>query len=351
MKALKPRRAKKSALAQTSLDVLSELLEEAFPDSEDFFNHGLEFLVRRLAVDRAAMTRATESGLETSWAVTAANLSEDHPIHGVDEHLGSRVLDHPERILVIQDMREDPRLRAMNSLVQTGVRSYLGILLGPCGTGLAFLSLQRCQARGWTPLEIVLAKAVAAFFAKSLEVENLREELEATRNILDITTAVVEDSALENPATHLPNRHYLEVWLKAQLYLARRRDEIMAVVQWQAPVDREVRKQLLDISHSLRGEDLLADLGDTCLLLLPRTELKGAEILLERIRAVVGPMPMGATLWLPQHPVDRDDLLLQQAILRSSEALTYSQEAGQNGSGDIQWVLLVTDSEEEAAST
>jgi len=337
--------------SQESLSALAKLMEEAFPDSEHFFSLGLEFLVRRLSVDRAAMTRATEMGMETSWWATADHVGSDHPIHEADEHLGLRVLDHPERILVIQDTHADPRLQGHGPLMRSGIRSYLGIVLGQCGTSSAILSLQRCEARGWTPLEIVLAKAVAALFAKTLEVENLREELEATRNILDITTAVVEDSALESGSTHLPNRHYLEVWLKAQLYLARRRDEVMAVAQWAMPKDREIRNHLLDISHSLRGEDLLADLGDTCLLLLPRTELEGAEILLERIRAIVGPMPMGATLWLPQHPVDRDDFLLQQATLRSSEAMRFSQEAGQNGQGDIQWVLLVADSNAEAASS
>lgn len=319
---------------QAHLSALGDFLSEAFPGATELFEQGLHFLVGRLDADRASMSRVTPSGLETTWSTTAPKVASDTFIHGAEKPFCLQVMEHPQRMLVIHDLKRKPELSAL------GVRSYLGIALGEPGRHHSVLSILCARVHDWTPLEIVLVKAVAALFSKTLEVELLRDELETTRTILDITTAVVEDSALESSATRLPNRHYLEVWLKAQLYLARRRDEVIAVAQWRIPPDLESRKHLQDIAHGLRGEDLLADLGQTCLLLLPRTNREGLQTLLDRIRTVLGPLPVGATLWLPQHPVDRDDLLLQQVIQRTAEALRISQEAAQDGPAEVHWILL-----------
>ncbi|HWQ08817.1 MAG TPA: hypothetical protein VN436_06915, partial [Holophaga sp.] len=171
--------------------------------------------------------------------------------------------------------------------------------------------------------------------------EAMREELRATRNVLDLTAAVVEDHALESPATRLPNLRYLEIWLKAHLYLAQRRGEPMSVAIWQAILDPEVRQNLQDIAGALRGEDLLVDLGDgQFLLLLPHTAPEGAQVLLERIRGVLGPIPVGATLWQPLHPAEGEEPDIQQAVLRASEARAYSEEHAEGGRAEVQWLLL-----------
>jgi GGDEF domain-containing protein len=151
----------------------------------------------------------------------------------------------------------------------------------------------------------------------------------------------VEDHSLESPATRLPNRRYLDIWLKAHLYLAQRRNEPMSVAHWRITTDPETRQNVREIAAALRGEDLLVDLGgEEVVLLLPHTGIEGAQILLERIRALLGPIPMGATLWQPLHPVDSDDLAIQQALLRASEARTYSEETAVDGCAEVQWMLL-----------
>jgi len=333
------------------LEALDELVAKTFPNATQFFSHGLNLLVERLGVDRSAMTRVTGSGLETCWWATSKRIGDEHPIHESDEHLCPRVLDHPDRMLIIKDIQTDEQLQGHSVVQHMGIRTYLGITLGPRHQVMGVLSLQSLEPRTWVPPEISLIKAVASLFSKTLEIEALRGELQTTRNVLDLTAAIVEDHSLESPSTHLPNRRYLDIWLKTHLYLARRRGEYMAAIQWQIPEDEEGRSQLREISNSLRGEDLLMDLGEDCLLLLPGSDLEGAQILLERIRSVLGPIPMGATLWQPQHPVDRDDLFLQQALLRTSEALKYSREVGQNENGDVQWMLLVADSDSESAQT
>jgi len=339
------------SLGHDHLEALDDLVAKTFPNATLFFSHGLNLLVERLGVDRSAMTRVTHSGLETCWWATSQRIGPDHPLHESDEHLCPRVLDHPDRILIIKDIQTDEQLRGHSVIQNMGIRTYLGISLGPRNQVLGVLSLQSLEPRAWTPKEVYLVKAVASLFSKTLEIEALRDELQTTRNVLDLTAAIAEDHSLESPSTRLPNRRYLDIWLKTHLFQARRRGESMAAIQWRIPEEMDGKAQLREIAMGLRGEDLLTDLGEDCLLLLPGSDLEGAQILLERIRTILGPIPMGATLWQPEHPVDRDDLFLQQALLRTSEAWKYSREMGQNGQGDMQWMLLVADSDPENAQT
>ncbi len=197
-----------------------------------------------------------------------------------------------------------------------------------------------------------MVKALANLFSKTLEVENLKHELRVTRDALDLTSAVVEDSALESSATRLPTRPYLDIWLKANLYLARRRGEAMAVAQFQLELSPDRRRRLKEVAEALRGEDLLVDLGHQAfLLLLPRTPQEGAQILLDRIRQRLGAVPMGATLWNPLHRTDRDDLALKKASHRVALALGRSQELFRNGASQVVWDVLPLNPEDLADTT
>ena len=76
----------------------------------------------------------------------------------------------------------------------------------------------------------------------------------------------------------------------------------------------------------LRGEDLLVELSsDQYLLLMPHTSDSGAEVLLARLREIVGYHPTGATLWQP----DGKDMTLKSALQRVGKAFT---EANRDGS-------------------
>ena len=273
-------------------------------------------------------------------------------IHDPAMNFCPKVLQHPARSLVIKDALTDKELQGHSAFRKLGVRAYIGVPLRQSSKILGVLSVQCSRPMAFTREEIAVVNAMANLFSKTLEIENLKHELHMTREALDLTSAVVEDSALETPRTRLPNRHYLEIWLKANLYLARRRAEPMSIARWCLPVQPETRSHLRDIADALRGEDLLVDLGhDEFQLLLPRTGILGAEILLERIRARIGPICMGATLWHPLHKTDRDDLSLQQATQRSIEALRRSQNRGSDGRGDLIWELLEMRSEDMVENT
>jgi len=316
-------RQKESGERTDHLSALGNLVEKAFPNPGELFCHGLELLVQQLGADRAVMTRVGDLGFEAFWWATSDGQAPDQSIHNVSESFCPKVLENPTRTLVIRDATLDPRWKNHSGWRKLGIRSYIGAPLRQAGKIIGTLNIQSARPRDFSRAEVAMVNAMANLFSKTLEVETLKQELRMTRDALDLTTAVVEDSALECPQSHLPNLHYLEIWLKANLYLARRRGEAMSVVRWDLPLNRDSAKRLKAIAEALRGEDLLVDMGhDRFLLLLPRTPQDGARILLERIRLRIGEIPMGATLWDPGREPDREDFTAHHAIHRAQEALT-----------------------------
>jgi GGDEF domain-containing protein len=211
----------------------------------------------------------------------------------------------------------------------------VGVPLRYSGGPVGVLSVQSEPARAWRTSEVALVNAMAALFAKTMEVEALKAELARAKEALDLTAAVMEDHALESARTGLPSRRYLEVWSRSNLPLARRRREVIALATWIQPPRPERGQQLARLAGSLRGVDLLVDLGrDRFLLVLPRTLQAGAEIVLERCRQALGPVAMGATLWNPLLGPDRDAETLQPAIRRVQNLLERA------GDGEVAWCFL-----------
>ncbi|MBP1625783.1 MAG: diguanylate cyclase with sensor [Holophagaceae bacterium] len=315
-------RPRENGLRTDHLSALGALVEKAFPNPGELFCHGLELLVQQLGVERAVMTRLGDLGFEAFWWATADGSLPDPSIHRVSEGFCPRVLEAPTRTLVIKDATLDPHWKNHSGWKTLGIRAYIGAPLRQTGKIIGTLNVQSTRPKEFSRAEVAMVNAMANLFSKTLEVETLKQELRMTRDALDLTTAVVEDSALECYDSGLPNMHYLDIWLKANLYLARRRGECMSVVRWDLPLSRESAKQLKTVADALRGEDLLVDMGhDKFLLLLPRTPKDGAQILLERIRARIGAVPMGATLWDPARDPDRQDFTAHHAVHRAQEAL------------------------------
>lgn len=321
-------RLKENGLRTDHLSALGDLVERAFPNPGELFCHGLELLVQQLGVDRAVMTRLGDLGFEAFWWATADGKNPDPSIHQVLDGYCPRVLENPTRTLVIRDATLDPRWKNHSGWKKLGIRAYIGAPLRQTGKIIGTLNVQSDHPKDFSRAEVAMVNAMANLFSKTLEVEALKQELRLTRDALDLTTAVVEDSALECHGSGLPNLHYLDIWLKANLYLARRRGESMSVARWNLPLTRDSAKHLKAVADALRGEDLLVDMGhDKFLLLLPRTPRDGAQILLERIRARIGNIPMGATLWDPAQDPDRQDFTASHAIHRAQEALKQSAGA------------------------
>ncbi len=330
------------------LSALGQLLDESYPDPTGFFEHGLALLGQQLHLDCAVISRNCESGFEpTWWYCPDSRLMEKLTGHQ-DHDLCQLVQSHPRRTLVVHDTAERQEWRALRSSREVGIRACIGTLLWQDGRpGGVLVGMER-KPHHFERHELALFAAVANLFARTMEVEALKYELRVTRDALDLATAIVEDSAFESVQSGLPSAHYLDVWLKANLYLARRRDEVMALVIWHQEPNTRMLHDLRKLAETLRGEDLLVDMahGDF-LLLLPHTDRAGAVKPLERLRAITGAIPMGATLWDPRREEDREDLTLQVTRGRLHRALGESRRLGLDGNADVYWDMDGSELSEE----
>jgi GGDEF domain-containing protein len=309
------------------LQVYQELLEPKFEDASRLFEAGLRLLVERLEVDSAVMVRLADLGLEAIWWATQGDAAPDRAVLEPQRSFCERVLEEPGRTLVIRNAAADSHYQKHSGHTELGVHAFIGVPLRRSDATVGVVAVQHSRPRAFTRAEVVLANLVGNVLSKSMEIELLKQELHTAREALDLTMSVVEDSALEAPDTRLPSRSFLEVWLRAYLFMARRRAESMAVVLWNYPVDPGSAQKLRSIAELTRGEDLLVDLGrESFVLLMPRTTPEGAEVVLARVRKVLGPVPMGGTVWHPDNPADQDDLAIRNALRRAGEALRRSRE-------------------------
>jgi GGDEF domain-containing protein len=334
-----------ASLGFDHLHALGSLGCTCFAHTEDLFDQGLNLLVRQLGVDRAMLASVTEHGLENLWCAGGES-DDDAPApfpHDPNLNFCAQVLREPIATLVIGDAEADPAWAGHSAWRALGVRSYIGAPLRFSDRPAGVLSVQGEAARQWQPSEVALVNVMAALFSKAMEVEALKVDLARAKEVLDITAAVMEDHALESPRTGLPTRRYLDVWCQSSLTLARRRREIITVATWIQPAGPDRDGFLARLAGSLRGVDLLVDLGrDRFLLVLPRTLRAGAEIVLERLLRGRGVKQIGATLWNPMLEPDRDAPTLQPAIRRAQAAGQGSMEPGAHGADDggVAWTLL-----------
>ena len=307
------------------LAALSDLLQSSRTDSARLFEHGLAMLVQALGVDRALLTRLTGFGYEVFWWATAPGRTMDGVFEAPEKGFCPFLIAHPERPLTIHDAAKEPRWRKSTGHLELGIRAYAGVALKvgeiPHGT----LCVQHSAPHTFTRAEQALIKTMGHLMARTLESENLKRELQAALDALELSSAIVEDSALLSGRSGLPNRRYLDIWLRSSLFMARRRREPMALALWSQPMVAGTKGRLTATAAHLRGEDLLVELSaDQYLLLLPHTSDTGADVLLTRLRETVGHHPTGATLWLP----DGKDMTMKSALRRVAKAFTDANREG-----------------------
>lgn len=290
------------------LRAYDHLLRHAAEAAPALFAHSLAHIRTYLRVDAVLLAREGAFGWEAPW---------QHPEEGQQRPPASPcrwVQDYPGRTLVIRDARKDGRWSGHPDLEGVGALAAVAVWEGGLPKG-ALLVLSR-RPRSFTRPELALLHAVAGLLGKAQEVETLKQDLQRLQEALALTEAVVEDSSLYDGGSGLPNRRYLEIWLKANLFLAKRRGEPMTVAAWTQPA-REL-KLLRAVAEGLRGEDLMVCEGQgRCLLLLPRTPKGGGQILLHRLRQKLGDLPMVSTLWDPE----QDDGQLVSVRQRLAEGM------------------------------
>ncbi|WP_306589930.1 GAF domain-containing protein [Geothrix sp. 21YS21S-4] len=308
-----------------SLAALADLLEESHADPCRLFEQGLALLVARLGVDRALLTRVTGLGYEVFWWAVAPGISMECVFSAPEKGLCPTVLAHPDLPLVVSDTATDPQWRHRPELSDLGIRAYAGLALMSGTTAIGTLCLQHRTPRTFDADDVALLRTLGQLMGRTLDAENRKQELRGALDALDLSSAIVEDSALQGPRTGLPNRRYLDVWLRASLFMARRRDEPIAVALWSQPMAAGTRTLLTGAAAHLRGEDLLIELStDQYLLVMPHTDREGAEVLLARLRKSLGLHPTGAAVWLPEG----DDMTFRSALTRVGRAFTEAVRQG-----------------------
>ncbi len=301
------------------MGALAKLLQESSTDSARLFEQGLALLVKVLGVDRALLTRVAGLGYEVFWWAVGPRAMMADVFKAPEKGYCPFVMDHPERILVIKDAAADRRWRKSPAYLELGIRAYAGVSLKVKSGTMGTLCVQHHRARDFTPAELSLLKTMGHLMSRTLESENLKQELRSAMDALELSSAIVEDSSLQSARSGLPNRRYLEIWLRSALFMARRRKEPMALALWSQPLVPGTKSRLTAAANQLRGEDLLVELSaDQYLLLMPHTSDSGLQVLLERLRASLGSFPTGAALWL----ADGKDMTMKSALRRVAKAFT-----------------------------
>jgi len=307
------------------LALLTDLLHDSQTDSARLFEHGLALLVKALGMDRALLTRLTGLGHEVFWWSVAPHANMDGIFEAPEKGFCPFVIAHPDRPLTISDAAKEPRWCKSPGFQELGIRAYAGVALVVGGKAVGTLCVQHHGSHPFTRAELALLRTMGHLIARTLESENLKRELQAALDALELSSAIVEDSALLSARSGLPNRRYLDIWLRSSLFMARRRREPMALALWSQSMLPGTKGRLAAAMGHLRGEDLLVELStDQYLLLLPHTSDSGAEVLLSRLRATVGNHPTGATLWLP----DGKDMTMKSALRRVAKAFSDANREG-----------------------
>ena len=307
------------------LAALATLLQASQANPAHLFEHGLSLLVRALRVDRALLTRVTPLGYEVFWWAVGPRGDMAPVFQAPEKGFCPAVLAHPERPLVIRNAATEPRWSRSTGWLDLGIKAYLGVAIEVKGEPMGTLCVQHHGSRAFTRTELALVKAMACLMARALETEHLKGELRAAMEALELSSAIVEDSTLQSTRSGLPNRRYLEVWMKPALFMARRRREPLGLALWSQPMKAGTKGRLVKAMGLLRGEDLLVELSaDQYLLVLPHTSEAGVATLLGRLQETLGVHPTGATLWFP----DGKDMTLGSALRRTAKAFTEAHREG-----------------------
>ncbi|MDR3683404.1 MAG: GAF domain-containing protein [Geothrix sp.] len=317
--------AKPSTGSLDHLAALADLLRDSRTDAAQLFEQGLALLRQTLGVDQALLTRVTDLGHEVLWWTTSSDQAMTGIINAPEKGFCPFVIAHPDRQITIHDAAAEPIWRDSPGYLELGIRAYAGVALKVGDRAMGTLCVQHYAPWTFSHADLALLKTMGHLMARTFESENLKQELQAALEALELSSAIVEDSALLSVRSGLPNRRYLDIWLRSTLFLARRRREPMALALWSQPLAPGTQSRLAKAAGQLRGGDLLVELSsDQYLLLLPNTLVPGAELLLARLRESFGNHPTGATLWLP----DGKDMTMKSALRRVAKAFTDANREG-----------------------
>ena len=204
---------------------LGVLLRNQDLDPFRFFDAALELLIRHFLVDHALITKLSGGNLDTFWwAHAGTGATEPMEVHQ-SLRLCERVLREPEEGLALG--------KVFAADGGPWLRAFAGVALREGGRVVGTLALLHAQPRIFSEEDLDFLKSMAGLLGRAMEIENLKYKLQVAQESLDLSSAVVQDSALESATTGLPNGRFLEVWVKGHMHHARRQKETLCVALWE----------------------------------------------------------------------------------------------------------------------
>jgi GGDEF domain-containing protein len=302
------------------VEAIQTLLQVTSREDPLFLAHGLELLVQHLRADQAFLVIQDGPVFRTQWWLPERS-GEPAPVPVPS--LSAWLVENPHRTLLLRNIPKDGRWKEDPGLKALGLHAVAGTTLQVGGVLKGMVFLHYSESHEFTRAELAILGAVTSYLGRILEIENLKTALRDLENSLAITRAVVEDSSIQDLATDLPNLRYLEIWMKANLVAAAREPDVMTVAMWSLDLAQtEDVKRVREVADRIRGGDLLVSMGHgQFLLVLQRTPKGLGQVFLTRLRQKLGPLPMGATVWVP----GSDDVRLESARKRLEVALGESQ--------------------------
>ncbi len=319
--------ARRSSSSVAALDRLAQALHEllrAGEASDPFFlAKALEILVKHLGASQATLVMTSGATVETRW--WHPELPDEEPPVPTPSFC-EWLLEHPERMLVVHDIRTGSHARNLAELQGFPYQALLGCTLRQGEAVRALLFVYFEGARTFPKAECALLEAVAGAMGRVLELEDLKQSLHRLEDALAITKAVMEDNSTKDPETDLPNLRYLEIWQKTMLAAGHRPGNLVVAQCLMLIKNRKDVARLRKAVEGVRAGDLVLRVAPgRFLIILPHTPHSMAHILLLRIRTQLGSAPMGATLWLP----GPEGLGLDSCQPRLDEALAESRAMAQ----------------------
>lgn len=210
---------------------------------------------------------------------------------------------------------------------------------------------QALPVTGHTREVLQLSESLSHMTQKLLNANNEMKEQVRLRTLeLQAANRELERQATTDPLTNLLNRRGFEARATQVLALAKRHQRPVSVLSLDIDFFKRINDSyghdvgdtvLQTLAHTLaeraRQSDLVARFGgEEFLLLLPDTDLQGAQAMAEALRQSVANMPMGTaghitisigvSSWRPDAPQDG----LNETIKRSDEALYQAKQSGRN---------------------
>jgi diguanylate cyclase (GGDEF)-like protein/PAS domain S-box-containing protein len=332
---------KQAEEAKQKAHTQSEILRQAVTaltldlDLNNVLEQILIYLEKLLPYQNAAILLIDSKTLNISIVRGSKGEEFPHDASDISENQLFRKIIESDDPIVLDDVRDDPRLREMTH--GTSVRGWMGVPMQARGYTIGLIILHSHVINEYSKEDIALAKSYAAEAAIAIENAQLFKQ--------------IQELSITDPLTNLYNRRYFFSLLRVEFERSRRYDHPLSV----AMLDIDHYKQVNDTYGHFTGDHVLEDIaqrlkknlreidiiarygGDEFVIILPDTQLNDAIQVTERLKDKLAASPIyingtsiivSASVGLAE--IDKDCVGLDTLLNRADQALYAAKQSGRN---------------------